>query len=353
MSVVTESSRARALPGRTMRLGPVSMRLAPRGLVVGIVLLLGVLGVWFVALLPGSDVMSVSAVLNTLAGHGSVSDEAVVYEWQLPRALTAIGVGLALGLSGAVFQTITRNPLGSPDIIGFTTGAASGALLSLTVLGTNVLPTWLGALLGGAVSAVLIYGAAFNRGIRVHRLVLVGIGVNAILLAANSLMLSKADYYDAKSGANWLIGSLDGRGWNHVATVGIALVVLVPILLSRGPALRMLEMGDEHARGLGLRVELDRFVLLACGVALLSTAVTAAGPIAFVSLAAPQLAKLLCRSGTCPLVPSALMGALLLQASDVLANRATEHLLPVGVVTGVLGGCYLAWLVGWNRRVRS
>ncbi|ASR37264.1 hypothetical protein BAY61_22240 [Prauserella marina] len=334
----------------TVRLGSLSLRVSPRGLLVGVALAVAVAVLWFIALLPGSDVMPVSAVLNTLSGNGSPGDEAIVYDWQLPRALTAIEVGLALGLSGAVFQSLTRNPLGSPDILGFSSGAATGALLSLTVLGTAALPTWLGALAGGALSATLIYLVSFNNGIRVHRLVLVGIGMNAIFVAANSMLMARAEFYDAKSAANWLIGTLDGRGWGHVATVGVTLVVLVPLVLALAPSLRMLEMGDEHARGLGLRVELDRFLLIAAGVALLSAAVTAAGPIAFVALAAPQLAKLLCRSGTCPLIPSALMGALLLQASDVLATTATEHTLPVGVVTGALGGCYLMWLLGWNRR---
>lgn len=339
-----------ALGWRATRLGAMSLRIAPRGVLVGGALLCAVIGAWFVALLPGSDVMTASAVLNTLAGHGSVSDEAVVYGWQMPRALTAIGVGLALGLSGAIFQSVTRNPIGSPEIVGFTTGAATGALLSLTVLGPLALPTWLGALLGGALSATLIYLAAYNHGLKTSRLILVGIGMNAIFLAANSLMISRADFYDAKSAANWLIGSLDGRGWGHVVPIAVAVTVLAPMALALGPALRVLELGDEHARGLGLRVEPNRLLILVVGVALISVAVAAAGPIAFVSLAAPQLAKLLCRSGGRPLVPSALMGAFLLQGSDILATRLTEHLIPVGVVTGVLGGCYLGWLLYWGAR---
>lgn len=331
-------------------MGQLSVRVAPRGAVVGGVLLLLMAGLWLIALWPGSDVMTPGAVLSTLGGHGSISDEAVVYSWQMPRAVTAIGVGMALGSAGAIFQGISRNPLGSPEIVGFTTGAATGALLSLTVLGTAALPTWLGALIGAAACAALIYLVAFNHGIRTGRLILVGIGCNAILLAVNSLLISRADFYDAKSAANWLIGSLDGRGWNHAIPVAIAVAVLLPLALGRAPALRMLEMGDEHARGLGLRVEGERLVLLVLGVALVSTAVTAAGPIAFVSLAAPHLAKLLTRSGTRPLLLSALMGSVLLQAADVAASRVTEHLLPVGVVTGLLGGCYLAWLV--SRRAR-
>ncbi|GAB3578850.1 iron chelate uptake ABC transporter family permease subunit [Amycolatopsis endophytica] len=330
----------------TVRVREWSVRVERRSTVVGVVLALLVIGLWLVALWPGNHVMTPGAVLNTLAGQGSISDEAIVYDWQMPRALTAIGVGMALGTAGAVFQSLTRNPLGSPEILGFTTGSATGALLSLTVLGPLALPTWFGALAGGVISAAVIYAVSYNHGLRPSRLILVGIGVNAILLAVNSLMISRADFYDAKSAANWLIGSLDGRGWSHVVPVAVAVAVLVPLTISRGPALRMIEMGDERARGLGLRVEGERFVLLALGIALISTAVTAAGPVAFVSLAAPHLAKILCRSGTRPLVPSALVGAVLLQASDIAAARATGHLLPVGVVTGLLGGIYLAWLVG-------
>jgi len=318
--------------------------------VTGIVLLAAMFCLWLVALWPGSDVMTPGAVLSTLSGHGSVSDEAIVYGWQMPRALTAMGVGLALGAAGAIFQGVSRNALGSPEILGFTTGSATGALLSLTVLGPIALPTWLGALVGGVASAAVIYGLSYTGGIRSSRLVLVGIGVNAILLAVNSLLISRADFYDAKSASNWLVGSLEGRGWSHVVPVAVAVAVLLPLAVSRGPALRVLEMGDEHARGLGLRLESERLLLLCLGVALVSTAVTAAGPVAFVSLAAPHLAKMSARSGTRPLLLSALMGAVLLQASDILASRVTEHLLPVGVVTGVLGGCYLGWLVG--RRLR-
>jgi len=332
-----------------MRVGQWSVRVERRSAVVGAVLTVIVIGLWLVALWPGAAVMTPGAVLSTLAGHGSISDEAIVYDWQMPRALTAIGVGVALGMAGAIFQSVTRNPLGSPEILGFTTGSASGALLSLTVLGPLALPTWLGALAGGVLSAAVIYLASYHHGLRPSRLILVGIGVGAILLALNSLMISRADFYDARSAANWLIGTLDGRGWNHVVPVAVAVLVLVPLTVSRGPALRMIEMGDERARALGLRVEGERFVLLALGIALISTAVTAAGPVAFVALAAPHLAKLLCRSGTRPLLPSALVGSALLQASDIVASRATDHLLPVGVVTGLLGGIYLAWLVGRRR----
>jgi iron complex transport system permease protein len=329
---------------RPVRVGGWSLRVAPRTAATGVALLLAVAAVWFVALFPAPSVMSAGEVLNTLSGSGSAGDEAVVYGWQMPRALTAVLVGFALGLSGAIFQSITRNPLGSPEIVGFTTGAATGALVSLTLVGTTVLPTWLGSFAGAALSAALILLVA-RGGLRVYRMVLVGVGINAILLAVNSYLLSQADFYDARSAATWLIGSIDGRGWGYVTTLGPALAVLVPVVLCLGPVLRMLELGDDQTLALGVPVNAARLALVVAGVALVGVAVTAAGPIAFVSLTAPHLTKMLCRSGNRPLLPSALMGSLLLVVSDLLATKATAHLLPVGVVTGVLGGSYLAWLL--------
>nr|WP_240896113.1 iron chelate uptake ABC transporter family permease subunit [Kineococcus siccus] len=305
-----------------------------------------------VSLTTGDYPLTVAEVARTLVGQGTTAQEFIVLGLRLPRVVTGVLVGAALGVAGAVFQLVTRNPLGSPDIIGFTTGAVTGALVVLLVLGGTTAQAALGALAGGFVNAVLVYLLAARGGLAGYRLVLVGIGTTAVLQAANNFLLTRADLPEAQSAQVWITGSLNGRDWEQAAPVALGLAVLLPVLLAHGRSLTLLDLGDDAARGLGVGVDRVRLTVLAAAVVLTALAALAAGPISFVALAAPQVARRLTRAVGSGLVAAGLTGALLLLVSDLAAQRLfAPTQLPVGVLTGAVGGLYLAYLLAgqWRR----
>lgn len=329
-----------------------SVAFRPRAVAAGSVCAVLAFALAVVAIGSGEYPMAPADVVRTLAGQGDPADAFIVAELRLPRAVTALAVGAALALGGAVFQAVVRNPLGSPDVLGFTHGAATGALSAIVLVGGGSAALAGGALLGGIVTGVLVYALAWRRGMHGYRLVLVGIGVAAILTGVNGYLLTRAQITEAGRAVLWMTGNLNGRGWEDVLPLLGGMAVLVPVvLLGCARGLRMMEMGDDAAYALGVRVERVRLVLLGAAVLLVSLASAAAGPVAFVALTAPQLARRLTKSPGPNLVPSVFMGAVLLSAADLAAQRAFGgHELPVGVVTGVLGGGYLVWLLATERR---
>ena len=295
--------------------------------------------------LPLADIV---AILN---GGGRRSDRFILLDLRLPRLCLGLLAGAALAVSGAVFQSLSRNPLGSPDIVGFTTGSASGAVLAILVLHAGPGGAAGGAILGGVLTALIVYGLAALGGGAIGRVVLVGIGISAMLVALNSYLISRARLDAAQAAAVWLVGTLNGRTWQYVQLLGLGLVVLLPPLLLLSGRLRMLEMGDDSAQSLGVRVGRSRLLLVVLAVAVCAVATAATGPVAFVALAAPQITRRLTGAPGLQLLPSALTGALLMVLSDFVAQRLLAPAqLPVGVVTGAVGGAYLAWLLSLQWR---
>lgn len=303
----------------------------------------------------GDYAIPLTEVAGVLLGAGSEDTRFIVVDLRLPRALTGLLVGAAFGLSGAIVQALARNPLASPDVIGITAGASTAAVAVIVLGGSG----WLGglgttgaALLGGFTAALAVYLLAWRRGVHGYRLVLVGIGMAAVLTSVTSYLLVRAELTDAQRATVWLTGSLNGRGWEHVRPVAAALVVLVPLALLLGQRLAALQFGDDTAKGLGIAVERNRLALISVGVALAGIATASAGPVAFVALVAPQIARRLTRSPGVPLLCSAVTGAFVVVASDVVARRAlapTE--LPVGVVTAIIGAPFLLWLLARTNRL--
>jgi iron complex transport system permease protein len=246
--------------------------------VVGVVLFLAGFGLSAVSMTTGDYPISVGEVIKTLFGFGDSSTEFIVTTLRLPRLLTAVLVGGALAMSGAVLQSLSGNPLGSPDIIGFTEGSATGALIVIIVSNGSMMQVAGGALLGGIGTAVVIYLLAFQRGVQGFRLILIGIGVSAMLVAANSYLIIRASLQDALSAQFWLVGGLNGRGWDHVVPVAITVAMLLPLGFCCGRRLSMLEMGDDSAQGLGVPVERSRLVLISVSIGVSSVATAAAGP---------------------------------------------------------------------------
>ncbi|MFC1420930.1 FecCD family ABC transporter permease [Streptacidiphilus cavernicola] len=338
MSAGRTAQRLRTVrgPGRT------SLRVSPRACAAVGGLTLAALAMGVLALGTGAYPLSPPEVLRTLAGHGPAGADFIVNGLRLPRVTDGLLVGAALGLSGALFQSLTRNPLGSPDIVGLSQGSATGALTVILLLGGGTVATAAGAVLGGLATALAVYLLAWREGVSGLRLVLVGIGVSALLAAVNGYLLSRAGVNEATEALTWIVGSLADRGWGDVAVVGTGLLLLAPPALVYGRALAVLELGDDTAAALGVAADRTRFVLLAAGTGLTALAVAAAGPIPFVALAAPHLARRLSRRPGPGLVASACSGALLTVAADWLAQRIVPNAaLPVGVVAAVLGGLYL------------
>jgi iron complex transport system permease protein len=348
----TRAAAVRLFPRRgLLRAGRWSLRYDPRAVLVCAALAALTVCATVLALGTGSYELSPPEVIRTLTGDGPPGAGFVVRDLRLPRALVAVLAGFGLGTAGAVFQSLTRNPLGSPDIIGFGNGASAGALVALIVLDAGAPQTALGAVCGGLVTAAAVYLLAWRQGVHGYRLVLVGIGASAVLGAVTSFLYVRADIGKAAQAASWLIGSLNARGWSDVRVAALGLVVLVPVVTVYGRRLTMLEMGDDTAGALGVPAERSRLVLLAAGTGLTAMAVAAAGPVPFVAMAAPQLARRLTRTPGPNCLPAAWMGALLVALADLTTQRLTHSsLLPVGVTTGITGGVYLAWLLLRDRR---
>lgn len=328
----------------------ISMRIDRRAVVVGLIVIVLILIVGGYTLSAGAAYTPLRDVVSALLGSGDRRTEMLVVEWRLPRLLFAIFCGMALGMSGAVFQSLTRNPLGSPDVIGFAAGSYTGALVVMFILGsTGYYAVAAGSLIGGILTAALVYLLAYRGGVEGFRLIIMGIGVSAVLGSVNSFLMLTADLQDAMSAAGWGAGSLNGLGFDQFWPMLTVLVLLVPFTLALGPGMRQLEMGDDAAKALGLRTERLRLSAVVLGVALTALVTAAVGPISFIALAAPQIARRLTAAPGIGLIPAALVGALLLAGADIVAISIQ---LPVGIITVSIGGTYLLWLLVREYRRR-
>lgn len=307
---------------------------------------LGAVVLAVLALGVGEYPVSPDEVLAVLAGTDTGFARVVVLDWRMPRIVLALVIGAALGISGAIFQAITRNPLGSPDVIGFGFGSYSGALVAIALFGGGYYLTAAGAVMGGLLTAVAVYLLAYRNGLAGFRLIIVGIAVSAMLSSLNQWIILKLKLNQAITAAIWQQGSLNGLHWEQAVPVLVCVLPALVWLARLGPQLPILQMGDDAAGALGVRPERVRLVYFAIGVLLIGIATAAAGPISFVALAAPQLARRLTASPGVGVVSSAVMGAFLLLASDLVALRIFAPAeLPVGAVTVVVGGAYLIWLL--------
>jgi len=338
-----------------MRLkGPVKLRIDVRSLIVTAILLGATIAIGVFALMVGTLNISISEVFSALFGQATGMTRTVVVEWRLPRVLGAIIFGAGLSVSGAIFQSITRNPLGSPDIIGFSAGSYTGVLIVLLVFGsTSFTGIATGALVGGFTTAILIYLLAFRGGTQGFRLIIVGIAISAILGSVNSMLLLQSEAEAALTAAAWGVGSLNGIDWEHVlpASMLVLFLLICAVLMNR--PLRGMELGEDAAKSHGVRIERSQLLLILVAVALTAVPTAVMGPVSFVALAAPQIAKRFTKSEE-SLVPAAAMGAFLLMGADVFAQRIIPGMiLPVGVVTLSLGGIYLVWLLFHQARSRS
>jgi iron complex transport system permease protein len=316
------------------------------------VMAVAVIVIALVALSTGSYQLSLGQVVSALTGRQSGLVRDIVVEWRLPQVAATIVFGAALGVSGAIFQSLMRNPLASPDVIGFSTGSYTGALIVVLVVGGSYTTVALGALAGGIATALAVYLLAYRQGVQGFRLIIVGIAVSAMLASVNTWMVLKADLEVAMAAAAWGAGSLNAVRWSQVAVGGAVILIQFALTALLSRPMRQMELGDHTAASHGVLIGTARLGLIILGVALTATVTAAAGPIAFVALAAPQIARRLTRTAGITLVPAASVGALLLGAANVVAQILTPTPLPVGVITVMIGGGYMGWLLFIEARRR-
>ena len=349
---------ATRLPGRAaVRVGRGSVVLRPRAIAVTTLLAVLALLTACVAVSLGDYVVPLPDVLRALVGHGDPGSVLVVRTLRLPRVLVGLLVGAAFGLAGATTSSVLRNPLATPDVVGVTAGASAAAVTVLLL--DWPLPLPVAALLGGALVAGAVGVLSWRDGVTGPRLVLVGIGLSACAASSTSFLLVRAEITDAQRAVVWLTGSLNGRGWEHVRPVAVALLVLTPLALLLGRRLTLLGLGDDVAAALGVQVTRARLALVGVAVVLAGVATASAGPVPFVALVAPQVALRLARTPGPPLAASAAAGALIVVSSDLLARVGLGAIggprveLPVGAVTALVGAPVLLWLLQRSFRGRT
>ncbi|MGO4692560.1 FecCD family ABC transporter permease [Glaciibacter sp. 2TAF33] len=333
-------------PGGVIRFGTwLSIPVRRRSLTIGSLLLLGLLVVALLTLTLGRLGIAPGDLIAAVLGGGTGPDRIVFGVLRGPRLATAIAAGAAFAVAGTLFQTVTRNPLGSPDVIGLTAGASAGAA-AFGLLWTGILPLPVGAL-AGALAAMALVWLGTGRGFSSpSRMLLVGIGVSAMALAFVQYVISRVGLEQATVLAAYLTGSLAARNWGHAAIIWVSIVLLVPCALVLSRRLQLVEMGDEQADALGARTANTRLLAILVAIGLATAAVTVSGPIAFIALVAPQIAKRLSRTPGPAVLLAALMGAFLLTLADLLAQQLPFDVqLPVGILTATLGGLYLGYLL--------
>lgn len=314
-----------------------------RWIIVALVTLIA--AAYALSLCVGQTIYSPAEVIGVILGRDVPGASFAVGELRLPRATLAIVVGFSFGLSGVTFQTMLRNPLASPDIIGISSGASAAAAVAIVMFGVSGASVSGLAIASGLGVALLVYLLAYRRGGAGTRLILIGIGIAAMLDSVISYVLSRAGQWDLQAAMRWLTGSLNGANWSQVASAGIALLVLGPVLLGLIRHLEALQLGDDMAAALGVRVERTRILVIVTAVGLIAFGTAAAGPISFVAfLSGPIAARIVGPNGSL-LLPAALVGASLVLVADFIGQYALGTRFPVGVVTGVLGAPYLVYLI--------
>lgn len=325
-----------------------AMRVRVRSVMVNAVLGAAAVVLAMLALGFGDYPLSPAQVVAALFGSGESVTVMIVREWRLPVVIAAVAFGALLGVGGAIFQSLTRNPLGSPDVIGFDAGSYTAVVVTVLLVGTTSYWSIAAAsIAGGLATALLVYVLAYRRGIQGFRLIIVGIAVSAVLGSLNAYLITRANISDAMTVGFWGAGSLSRVSW---ASLPPALFLGLAVLAAAGslsPALRQLELGDDAALALGVMVGRARLALLVVGVASTALVTAAAGPIGFIALAAPQLARRLTRTPGVSVASAAFMGAALLSAAQFLALAIAQFYrpVPVGLITVCLGGLYLIWLL--------
>ena len=342
-----------------LQAGTLSLLVHKRSAIATVLVLFICVLVWLASLALGEYALTISQVVTVLFGGGLDIERTVVIDWRLARSVVALAVGAALGLSGAITQIIARNGLASPDILGISRGASTVAVSLMvfsggatsTIMSTIGLPV--AAMFGGLLTACLIWLLSHRSGSDMFRLLLIGIGVNAALQALITYMMATTDLNTAAAAKVWMIGTVNGRSFEHLWPTLCVLVIGLIMLLRLSIYLPAIAFGPDAAQGLGVPLKKVNITLLIISVVLASVTVSAVGPVGFVAFVAPQIAARIAGVGAPPIALSAAMGAVLLSSADLAARMAFPWEVPVGIVTAAIGGPFLIWLLLRTSRAKT
>lgn len=302
-------------------------------------------------LLLGNTIYPVRDVIAVLAGEEIKGATFAVKTVRLPRMLAGLFAGFAFGVAGYTFQTMLRNPLANPNVIGITSGSSAAAVFCIVVLQTGKAVTSLVSVMAGLLTAVLLYVLARGRTFSIGRLILVGIGVQAMCTSFISYLMLIGGEHQLPAAVRWLAGSLNGVKLEEMPSLVVAVLILVPVMVALGRALSMLELGEQAAASLGVPTDRVRVILIISAVMLAAIATAITGPIASVALLSGPIANRLAGVGTSNLIPAGLVGAVLVLASDLVGQFAFPVKYPAGIITAIIGAPYLLYLlVRMNRR---
>ena len=322
-----------------------------RAIIANVSLIAIVLCICIMMLLYGNTNYSLDVVIRVLRGENIQGATFAIATLRLPRMLSGLLVGIAFGIAGNTFQTMLRNPLASPDIIGVTSGSSVAAVFCILVLGLSGPAVSIISVISGLLVSMLIYLLSKDISFSGSRLILIGIGIQAMLQAAISFLLLKASQYDVPGAMRWLSGSLNGMTMKGIPTLFIVVMVFGIISLLFTKYLQVLELGDEFATTRGIRLNLVRIILILSAVFLIAFATSTTGPIAFVAFLAGPIASKIVGRGSSNVLASGLVGALLVLSSDMIGQYVFSTRFPVGVITGILGAPYMLFLlICINRR---
>lgn len=344
-----------AAPEHTASVRGVNRRLARRRALVLAALGALALALFAARVLLGDYTVTIPDFLRILGGENIPVASFLVMESKLPRAAVAVVAGLAFGAAGATFQSVLRNPLASPDVVGVSLGASFGAVFSMVVLGWAGTPVMLAAAAGGlAVTGTLLaFSGGRGSGSAAHTMILVGIGLGAALSAGIHWLMLRTDVHKAQDALVWISGSTNDVTWRQIAGLAVVVAVLLPLLVVAASRLGVLELGDDLATGLGERPTRLRGTVMLLAVLLVTSATAVCGPVAFLAFLAGPIARALNRGRT-TLVGAGLVGACIFLAADYVgAYLVPGGNVPVGVVTGLAGGPALLALLLTSRRWMS
>ena len=328
-----------------------SRRIQAQALVV-LVLAFLVVGLWAASLMFGESFYGPSEVWRVIAGERVPGASFTVGTLRLPRATLAVLAGLAFGSAGVTFQTLLRNQLASPDVIGISAGASAAGVIGIVILGLNETTVSLLALAAAIGTAVAIYTLSYKGGFAGTRLILIGIGVSSMLGAVVTYTLAQASAWDLQVATRWLTGSLNSAGWPRVAPLAATCAVILPSMWVNSSKLAAMRFGDDTASGLGVKVFSVRVWTIVAAVTLVAVATASCGPIAFVAFMSGPIAARISRSASSLVLPASLVGAILVLASDLIGQFAFGARYPVGIITGALGAPFLVYLLIRSNRQR-
>ncbi|MGO4537723.1 FecCD family ABC transporter permease [Paenibacillus sp. 2TAB19] len=304
-----------------------------------------------VMLLLGSTIYPIKDVVRALSGEQIKGVSFAVNTIRLPRMLAGLFAGFAFGIAGYTFQTMLRNPLANPNVIGITSGSSAAAVFCITVLQTSGAVISVASVVAGLATVILIYILSRGKTFSIGRLILIGIGIQAMLDAFISYLLLVSAEQDVPAALRWLTGSLNGSQMDELPPLVITIIIFAPIIILLGKHLSILELGEQSATSLGVSTDRTRIALIVSSVIIIAIATATTGPIAFVSFLAGPIAKRLVGIGFSGVIPAGLVGVNLVLASDLIGQFAFEYRFPVGIITGLLGAPYLIFLlIRMNRK---